>query len=68
MSITPSKSSNREDLFGARDRTRAARVAYSAYACVKDICAEVMVGDYQQNIRTVEELSTDENVVSLPSC
>ena len=52
----------REDLFGARDRTRAAKVAYSAYACVKDICAEIIVGDYQQNIRTVEELSTDENV------
>ena len=51
-----------EDLFGVRDRTRAARVAYSAYACVKDICAEVIVGDYVQNIRTVEELSTDENV------
>ena len=53
----------REDLFGApRDRTRAARVAYSAYACVKDICAEVVVGGYQQNIRTLEELSTDESV------
>lgn len=48
----------REDLFGTRNRTRAAMVAFASYECIKDICKEIIVGEVPKNIRTFENLQT----------
>ena len=49
----------REDLQSPRNRTRGLSVAYAVHQCVKEICREVVTGDYPMNIRTLEKLAEE---------
>ena len=55
-----------EDLSSMRDRTRAAMVSYIAYQCVKDICPEILAGEFPKNIRTHEVLESRRASPTLP--
>ena len=56
-----------EDLISTPRQLRAAEVAYRGYACIKDICNELISGDIPQNIRTIENLQGDnESGLGLP--